>query len=126
MSIDNQLNDLNNDTQPYIEGDQIIETRRGKSISMKCVVHNLKNYKIAWYFNGIILGLGNLRIRDDKRISVENVIPNEWKLNIESITETDEGYYSCRTSTGLKKIMFLRVGGKHTKKSLVKILMSLE
>jgi hypothetical protein len=32
MSIDNQLNDLNNDTQPYIEGDQIIETRRGKAI----------------------------------------------------------------------------------------------
>ena len=42
---------------------------------MKCIVHNLKNYKIAWYYNGIILGLGNLRIRDDKIISVENLLP---------------------------------------------------
>ncbi len=68
-------------------------------------------FKIAWYFNGIILGLGNLRIRDDKRISVENLKPNEWKLNIDSISEADEGYYSCRLSNGMKKLMFLRVGG---------------
>ena len=54
--------------------------------------------------------MGNLRIRDDKRISVENLQPNEWRLTIDSITESDEGYYSCRLSNGMKKLMFLRVG----------------
>lgn len=109
-NVSNNLNGNINESRPYIEGDQIIEARRGKSVSMKCVVHNTKNYKIAWYFNGIILGLGNLRIRDDKRISVENLQSNEWKLNIDSISEADEGYYSCRLSNGMKKLMFLRVG----------------
>ena len=47
LSIDDTLKDsINNDSKPFIEGDQIIEARRGKSVSMKCIVHNIKNYKV--------------------------------------------------------------------------------
>lgn len=32
-----------------IESDQIIEGTRGKRISMKCIVKNVKNYKVSDY-----------------------------------------------------------------------------
>lgn len=45
LSIDN-LND-NTNTRQFIEGEQIFEARRGKSVTMSCIVHNVKNYKVS-------------------------------------------------------------------------------
>lgn len=93
-----------------IDSDTIIEGTKGKRISMKCTVNNLKNYKITWYFKGIALTYNNIRIRNDKRISIENPKPNEWILIIDGIDSKDEGYYSCRLDNGLKKFMHLIIG----------------
>ncbi len=77
---------------------------------MKCIVHNLKSYKVAWYFNSMLLTLNKMRIRDDKRYSIENPMPNHWILNIDPVESTNEGSYSCRVSNGMNRFIFLRVG----------------
>ena len=64
-----------------------------------------------WYFNGILLTLNTNRIRDDKRYSIENPTPHEWKLIIDPVSSSDEGQYSCRLTNGLKRSIFLTVGG---------------
>ncbi|CAF1062168.1 unnamed protein product, partial [Brachionus calyciflorus] len=59
----NILPNSNEQLSPWIEADENLNATLGKTISMKCIVHNLKNYKIAWYFNGILLSLNNIRIK---------------------------------------------------------------
>ena len=48
LSISNEeiLSDPTLNTKPFIEGDHIVNATRGQMISMKCIVHNIKNYKV--------------------------------------------------------------------------------
>lgn len=98
---------------PYIDGDELVNATRGKSISMTCIVHNLKSYKITWYFKGTLLALDQTRIKNDKRYSIQNPRPNEWKLIIDSVEASDEGHYSCRLPKGQKRFILLRVGSNY-------------
>ena len=56
-----------------------------------------------------------MRIKDDKRYSIENPHQNEWRLVVDPVDSDNEGQYSCRLSNGMKKTIFLRVGGKLSK-----------
>ena len=39
----------NGNNKPYIDGDHIVNATRGQMISMKCIVNNVKNYKVSQY-----------------------------------------------------------------------------
>ncbi|RNA25526.1 lachesin-like isoform X2 [Brachionus plicatilis] len=104
-------NNLDTDSQiPYIEANDFQNATVGKSVSLKCIVHHLKSYKIAWYFNGILLSLNSIRIINDKYYSVENPLPNEWILVIDPVNTIHDGPYSCHVNNGLKKNINLKVG----------------
>ena len=60
----------------------------------------------------MFLALDNIKVRDDPRISIDNPKMNEWVLIINPIDSNDEGYYTCVLTNGLRKMVFLRVGGK--------------
>lgn len=109
-SVNTELPDPNISENPFIDGDHIVNATLGKVISMKCIIHNIKNYKIAWYFNGILLTLNNIRIKNDKRYSVENLHPHEWTLIIDPVDPNNEGEYTCRLTNGMKRAIFLKVG----------------
>jgi len=97
--------------KPFIESDSTVNAILGKRVSLKCLVHNLKNYKIAWYFNGMLLTLNTIRIKSDQRYSVENPSANLWVLNIEPVDLSNDGEYSCQLTNGIKNNVYLRVGG---------------
>jgi neurotrimin len=97
--------------KPFIESDSTVNAVLGKRVSLKCLVHNLKNYKIAWYFNGMLLSLNAIRIKSDQRYSVENPSTNLWVLNIEPVDLSNDGEYSCQLTNGIKNTVYLRVGG---------------
>ena len=52
-----------------------------------------------------------MRIKDDKRYSIQNLHPNEWKLVIDPVDSSNEGQYSCRLMNGMKRTIELKVGG---------------
>ena len=41
--------DLSMINRPFIDGDHMVNATRGQMISMRCVVNNLKNYKVIFY-----------------------------------------------------------------------------
>ena len=93
---------------------------RGKNQQLNGdVVHELQvpldicsDFKIAWYFNGMLLSLNAIRIKSDQRYSVENPSTNLWVLNIEPVDLSNDGEYSCQLTNGIKNTVYLRVGGK--------------
>ena len=43
---DENVSDLSASNKPFIDGDHIVNATRGQMISLKCTVHNIKNYKV--------------------------------------------------------------------------------
>ncbi|XP_046556192.1 cell adhesion molecule 2-like [Haliotis rubra] len=63
-------------------------------------------YKTVWTGpHSTLLTLEYRRLIYDPRISVERPFIDEWNLHIKSVTQTDQGQYTCQINTNPVRLM---------------------
>jgi len=98
------INDILSDDslQPYFPS--IVENvtvSYGRKAVLKCEVENLRNYKVAWVRvdTQTILTIHNNVITRNPRISLSRPGENKWYLHLNSVQESDRGWYMCQINT---------------------------
>jgi len=73
----------------------------GRKAVLKCEVENLRNFKVAWVRvdTQTILTIHNNVITRNPRISLSRPGENKWYLHMNSVQETDRGWYMCQINT---------------------------
>jgi len=73
----------------------------GRKAVLKCEVENLRNYKVAWVRvdTQTILTIHNNVITRNPRISLSRPGENKWYLHLNSVQESDRGWYMCQINT---------------------------
>ncbi|XP_023345178.1 lachesin [Eurytemora carolleeae] len=78
-----------------------VTVSHGRKAVLKCQVENLRNYKVAWVRvdTQTILTIHNNVISRNPRISLSRPGENKWDLHINSVQESDRGWYMCQINT---------------------------
>merc|ERR1719300_594641 len=73
----------------------------GRKAILKCEVENLRNYKVAWVRvdTQTILTIHDNVITRNPRISLSRPGENKWYLHMNSVQESDRGWYMCQINT---------------------------
>ncbi|KAF8763405.1 Lachesin like protein [Argiope bruennichi] len=74
---------------------------KGRDATLKCVVDNLGDYRVAWVHvdKQTLLTIHTHVITRNKRISVSHYNYRTWLLHLKSVETEDSGYYMCQVNT---------------------------
>ncbi|KAL4228265.1 hypothetical protein ACF0H5_013698 [Mactra antiquata] len=86
---------------------------QGRTAILPCMIHNEDPYvKVIWKDkDGRTLSRNENVLVDRRKYSVFHPFPNEWNLHIKHVRDTDDGRYTCSTSSTpvQSRIVVLRV-----------------
>ncbi|XP_067675298.1 cell adhesion molecule 2-like [Haliotis asinina] len=74
--------------------------REGQTAILPCIIKFKGHYRTVWTdAYSTLLTFEDQRIIDNSRISVERPSMDEWNLHIRSVTQSDQGQYTCQINT---------------------------
>ncbi|GFR00285.1 hemicentin-1 [Trichonephila clavata] len=74
---------------------------KGRDATLKCVVDNLGDYRVAWVHvdKQTLLTIHTHVITRNKRVSVSHYNFRTWLLHLKYVEPEDSGYYMCQVNT---------------------------
>lgn len=74
---------------------------KGRDATLKCVVDNLGDYRVAWIHvdRQTLLTIHTHVITRNKRVSVSHHNFRTWLLHLKNVQQEDSGYYMCQINT---------------------------
>ncbi|KAG8176126.1 hypothetical protein JTE90_014080 [Oedothorax gibbosus] len=74
---------------------------KGRDATLKCVVDNLGDYRVAWVHvdKQTLLTIHTHVITRNKRVSVSHYSYRTWLLHLRNAEQEDAGYYMCQVNT---------------------------
>jgi len=90
LMLDSQLSSVN------------VSALVGKQAVLSCTIKNVNNHSISWirHRDTSLLAVNNFVYTTSHRVKVHhNAGSDEWRLVLQPVSLTDEGWYSCQVST---------------------------